>query len=273
MKIDFHLHTWRSDGLLAPNDLLAMVRKARLDAWAVTDHDTLAGWRDLKDAKGLIPGVEATAAHEGREIHLVGLGLDPDHVGLATLLSDVRALRRERLAALIARLPADITRGLTVEDLADGKADALGRNHLARALVSRGSVASLNDAFADHLGDEHVSDPNLPQYPALATVAGALHAAGAVVILAHPAIYGSVAAVAAILDSAGPGAIDALELAHPGLGDDLAAGLTGLAQERGLLASSGSDLHFAGARKPGKYVLEFDRVRPLLLRLGLVRAA
>jgi predicted metal-dependent phosphoesterase TrpH len=276
MRVDFHLHTHRSDGQLAPSELLAHVRRAKLDAWAVTDHDTLAGWRDLHDrpdARGLIPGVEATAAHGGREIHLVGLGLDPAHAGLADLLADVRALRRERLAALIARLPPTVARGVTVDALDDGHADALGRNHLARALVERGGVATLGAAFTDHLGDEHVADPSLPQFPPIAQVAAALHAAGAVVVLAHPAMYGSAAAVAALLDGAGPGAIDAMELAHPGLGDDLQRDLMALAAERGLLASAGSDLHFAGARKPGKYVLDDHHLRPLLLRLGLARAA
>jgi 3',5'-nucleoside bisphosphate phosphatase len=254
MRVDFHLHTDRSDGQLSPREILAAVRREQVGAWSVTDHDSLAAFGELRGEAGLVPGVEITASHDGREVHVVGLGIDPDHGGLADFLAGIRAQRRVRLSALIARLPASASRGLAIADLDDGRAEALGRNHLARALVRRGGVPSLQRAFADHLADEHIADPS---------VTSAIRAAGGLAILAHPGIYGSRAAVEPLVAQC-----DGLELAHPGLDPALARELAALCDERGLYASAGSDLHFLGARRPGMFTVEDARLRPLLARLA-----
>ncbi|MBA2480645.1 MAG: PHP domain-containing protein [Planctomycetes bacterium] len=264
MRLDFHLHTDRSDGQLSPHELLAAVRRERVDAWAVTDHDSLAAFGELRGQAGLVPGVEVTSSHEGREVHVVGLGIDPDDRGLGEFLAGIRSQRRIRLVALIARLPASASRGLAITDLDDGRAEALGRNHLARALVRLGSVPTLQRAFADHLADEHIADPTLPQFPELPLVTAAIRAAGGLAILAHPGIYGSRAAVEPLAAHC-----DGLELAHPGLDPTLASQFAALCDERGLFMSVGSDLHFLGGRRPGMLAIDDARVRPLLQRIGV----
>ncbi len=263
MRVDFHLHTRLSDGALEPTELLAAVRHARLDAWAVTDHDSMDAFAELRGQAGLVPGVEATASHDGREVHVVGLGVDPDHQVLVAFLAGIRELRRERLTALIARLPESVARGLCLADLEDGRAHALGRNHLARALVRRGGAKTIQDAFNRHLADEHVRDPSLPQFPPVSAACAAIRAAGGIAILAHPGIYATRAAIEPLLDEG----CDGLELAHPGLSPALAIELAALCDARGLFASCGSDLHFLGARKPGMYVLDDARRGALLARL------
>jgi predicted metal-dependent phosphoesterase TrpH len=265
MRIDFHLHTRLSDGALEPRELLAAVRREGLDAWAVTDHDSVAAWRELRGERGLIPGVEITADAEGREVHVVGLGIDPDHAGLSALLAGIRVRRRERLAAIIARLPATVARGVTVAELEDGRAEALGRNHLARALVRRGGVARIGDAFAFYLGDEHARDADLPRFPALIDCCAAIRAAGGIAVLAHPGVYRSAELVATLV-SAG---CDGIELAHPNLDPALGAQLEALADARGLIASAGSDLHVLGSRRPGMQQLPEQRLSQLSRRLGL----
>lgn len=270
MRADFHLHTWCSDGDSPPEALAAEVRRARLDWWAVTDHDTFAGWRQCAalGLPGLVPGVEVTASDGGREIHVVGLGTDPADPGLGALLARIRELRRERMVALIARLPAAVGGGLDPERVRDRRApdagESLSRNHLARALVERGAVARLRDAFTAWLGDEHLADGSLPAFPGIEEVAAAIRAAGGVAILAHPGCYREAARALPLMERG----LDGLEVEHPNLDSGLAQCLRAEAAARGWLQSLGSDYHHpGGARRPGCVGLGAERLAPLLERI------
>jgi predicted metal-dependent phosphoesterase TrpH len=152
-----------------------------------------------------------------------------------------------------------------VSDLEDGRAEALSRNHLARALVRRGGVRTMQDAFAFHIGDEHVRDPSLPGFPPLDECCAAIRAAGGLAILAHPGVHRTCAVVARLLDAG----CDGLELASPNLDPALAAELAALIDARGLLASAGSDLHVLGMRRPGMHQLPDERLAPLARRLRI----
>ena len=267
MRVDLHLHTHHSDGQLAPRELLAAVHGQQVDRFAVTDHDSLLGWQALKDEPGLIPGVEVTAGFDGREIHIVGLGINPEHLGLLAMLAEIRAIRLRRLEVLIARLPDDVRRGLTLPALREeafGRAsETFGRLHLAKAIIRRGGVATVNDAFAQHLGDEHVSDGTLEAFPTPTTVGETIRSAGGVAILAHPGIYGTFPAIEPLMAQG----LDGLEVNHPNLDPSLHATMLGAAKDRGWLMSSGSDLHFMGARRPGFWSLG-ELHLPLLERIG-----
>ncbi len=263
MRLDFHLHTCRSDGQLTPAELLVAVRRARLEAWAVTDHDTLAGWRELRSEPGLIPGAEVTAGLDGHEIHIIALGIDPEDAGFAAFLLAIRDLRRERLGRLIAKL--GLGDRLTLEQLASAGADSLSRNHLAQALVRLGRASSVPDAFNGPLGDAAIAGMDLPPYPAPPVAVAAIRAAGGVAILAHPGMYGDVESVARILDLG----FDGLEVKHPKLDPELSERLIAQAALRGLYVSCGSDTHWLGARQPGDYRLPREQALPLLRRLGI----
>ncbi len=269
MLCDFHLHTHHSDGVIPPTRLLSLVRQAGVTHFAVTDHDSLAGFAALRGAAGLVAGVEMTAGLDGREIHLVGLGIDADDQTFQATLAAIRAIRLSRLAALIARLPGTVARGLTLDELCrereNAAVEAFGRLHLAKALVRRGGVANIQAAFAAHLGDDHTVDAGLPPYPEPAVCCRAIRDAGGVAILAHPGVYASAARVEVLLACG----CDGLELDHPNLSAALAAELRTLAEARGLLTSSGSDLHFPGSRKPGAWSLPGGGHAALLARLGL----
>jgi hypothetical protein len=268
VRCDFHLHTHHSDGTLPPRELLAAVRRAGLDRFAVTDHDTLAGSAALRGEAGLVTGVEITAGLDGREIHIVGLGFAADDAAFAAVLSGIRAIRLERLEALIARLPARISRGLTMDELRRepefSHVDAFGRLHLAKMLIKRGGVASIGAAFDQHLGDDHTADAGLAPYPHPALCCAAIHAAGGVAILAHPGVHGDIGRIAALAALG----CDGIEIDHPNLAPELAAPLRELAARQGLLVSSGSDLHFLGARRPGGWCLDAELISPLLDRIG-----
>ncbi len=261
--VDLHLHSYASDGDLPPLHVASAARKAWLSHWALTDHDTLAGWRAAAGSPGLVCGVEVTAGAEDREVHIVGLGIDPEHVELNDLLADIRNRRVERLDALLARLPADVRRGLTAAEVKPPEADSVGRLHLARALTRNGGVASVRDAFAFHLADEHLADATLPQFPPIAAVAAAIRAAGGIAILAHPGAYRTLAVATRLAEG-----LDGVECAHPGLDAELQCGLLELCAKRGLLVSLGSDTHrISATRRPGCVRLAASLMAPLLERL------
>src|SRR4051812_45829307 len=155
MRVDFHLHTSASDGAHDAARIAAAAVSARLDRWAIADHDTIAGWRAVAGAPGLVPAVEGTASEDGREGHVGGLGIDPEDAVFAAFLAANRAVRERRAAALIERV--GLGGRVALDEVREG-ADAVGRNHLARALVRHGIATSFSDAFARFLGDERLAD-------------------------------------------------------------------------------------------------------------------
>ncbi len=259
MRVDFHMHTRFSDGGLPPEDLLRQVRLARLTHWAITDHDTLAAYHHLRGQPGLISGVEVTAEHDGHEVHVVALGIDVQHRGFVEFLASIRALRRHRIAALIAMLGE--TARLTIAGIAP-HADTVTRWHLASALVAIGRTRTVGTAFEELIGDAHQTELSLPPYPTLADTVAAIHAAGGVAILAHPGIYGTIAPILTYLDHG----LDGLETQHPRLDEDLARDLVATAAARQCFQSCGSDTHVIGSRRPGEPRSD-ERVAGLVQRL------
>jgi predicted metal-dependent phosphoesterase TrpH len=163
--IDLHTHTRRSDGVLTPTALVAAAAEAGVQLLAITDHDTLAGYRELVAADAvppgleLIPGVEINALvtrdlglWEG-ELHILGFGMDPDDDAFEAALAAQRGERRTRFTRTIDQLreiglPIDDQ----VADLVSDDDDALGRPTIARALVAAGFATSVEDAFDRIIG-------------------------------------------------------------------------------------------------------------------------
>lgn len=195
--VDLHTHTRRSDGVLEPAELVAQAHAAGVRLLAITDHDSLQGVRELlaagtiPPALDLLPGVEINAvagAREGfweGELHVLGLGVDPDDESFEAALAAQRNVRRERFARILTRLrelamPVDDA----VEAMALGDEDALGRPTVARALVAKGHATSVEDAFARWLG--HGRPAYMPRGGLGPRAAiGTIRAAGGLPVLAH----------------------------------------------------------------------------------------
>ena len=267
MRVDFHLHSRASDGAHPATEMAAAAAAARLRHWSLTDHDTLAGWRTIAAAPGLIPGVELSTTWLGREVHIVGLGFRPDDAGLTNLLAANRKVRLTRLEALINRLPTEARTSITVASIAaeanNGPEGSLGRNHLARALTRSGAVTGSQEAFARWLADEHLVDQDVPAFGSPADAAEVVRAAGGIAILAHPGCYGELPLILTLMACG----LDGIETCHPNLSSQLAQGLRKLAARHGWLQSCGTDLHHLGVRRPGDCTLGAERLRPLLDRL------
>ena len=195
--IDLHTHTTRSDGVVAPVELVRQVRDVGVRLLALTDHDTLAGYREVVAAHAvppdltLIPGVEITAIvtrdlglWEG-ELHILGFGMDPADEAFEATLASQRRRRRERFEKTIALLRE---LGMPIDDqldhLSGSDEDALGRPTVARALIAAGHATTVEDAFRRLLGwgmPAYVPRSGLGPVEAIE----AIRAAGGLPALAH----------------------------------------------------------------------------------------
>lgn len=166
--MDLHTHTCRSDGLLTPAELARDAAAAGIRLLAITDHDTLAGVRELHAGGGapagleVIPGIELNSvlpegSAEGEsEVHILGLGVDPGDEELEAALAQQRERRRARFELMVARLrqlgmAIDGALERQQEARATTDEDALGRPTIARALIACGYATSVEDAFEKHL--------------------------------------------------------------------------------------------------------------------------
>jgi predicted metal-dependent phosphoesterase TrpH len=162
--VDLHTHTLRSDGILTPVELVRAAAEAGVTTLAITDHDTLAGIRDLVLGRAmpapieLITGVEINALSRGiplqdGELHILGFGMDLSDEAFEAALATQRAARRVRFERTVARLreigmPIDAQ----VAGLTPDSDDALGRPTIARALINAGFATSVEDAFRRLIG-------------------------------------------------------------------------------------------------------------------------
>lgn len=259
-RIDLHLHTTASDGTLSPAELLALVAENGIGLMAVTDHDTLAGYRELA-AMGtggvrLLCGIEWSARWSGGEVHVVGLGMNPDDAVLHERVACQQALRPERASRIADRLAkcgiADALAGAAA--IADG--GSIGRVHFARYLVQCGAVHSEDEAFRRYLGDGARAHVRC-EWPMLDAIAGWTHDAGGVAVLAHPMKYRLTRTkLAMLLDEFANAGGDAVEwpLFPAGQQKDTQRWLAKQLHSRGLQVSLGSDFHGQDSRwnRPGK---------------------
>ncbi len=254
---DLHAHTTASDGDFTPSGLVALAKQARLTALAVTDHDTLAGYPEAH-ATGVtlgvrvVPGVECTAVWAGRELHVLGLFVDPDDAEFAAHLLAVGRQRRARFLALVDALAGQ---GVTfTPGMAEGLADrvpSLGRRHVAGLLVNTRVAATYGEAFGVYLKAVLPAVPPT-HFTGFAEVTRRIHAAGGVAVLAHPPLSFDAAQFAELQ---GQG-LDGLEAGHPSQWPARAAELRSIAASLGMLVSAGSDFHGTSAtRRVGSHGL------------------
>jgi 3',5'-nucleoside bisphosphate phosphatase len=253
-KSDFHTHTLRSDGILTPGQLVAAAHAAGLRLLAITDHDTLAGVRELRRSgeipEGLevVPGIEINTVVSGSqdhvgegEVHVLGIGVDPDDEALEAALARQRDARRTRFEKMVRRLrelgvPIDgalETLPTTTDE------DALGRPRLARALIECGYAESVEDAFNRHLSrgrPAYVPREGLGPRDAIA----AIRSAGGIASLAHFAeAPENVEFLRELIDLG----LNAIEVHYRAYNLPTVTALEKVATDLGLLPTGGSDYH------------------------------
>ena len=241
--IDLHMHSTASDGALAPAAVVASAKSANLVAIALTDHDSVAGIVEAVAAGGaagvrVVAGCEFSVSAPWGEMHLLGYFLPVGDDAVEHFLDHCRADRRRRAEVMCGRLQ-ELGVRVTIEGvLEEAAGGAIGRPHVARAVVRAGAAQDVNEAFDRYLGR------NKPAYadkvlPTFGDVAGLVHRAGGVVSAAHLRDRATRPYLARLKQEG----LDAVEVRHPRHAAETRSRIAGLATALDLARTGGSDWH------------------------------
>lgn len=240
-KIDLHLHSNASDGIFSPSKLIRIVATAGISAAALTDHDTTSGLREAELAAiqmgiELVPGVEISTVTGDHEIHILGY-YPRRYDELEVALKKLRQDRYRRMEMIIDKLKGYGFK-VNLEDLLieSGRA-APGRLHLARLLLKKKYVHSIDQAFSLYL--RHDRPAYVPR-KGLATVEAVdlLLSVGAIPVIAHPGIKST-----KFIDKLIAKGLKGVEVYHPDHSAGLAVKWLDFALSKGLIVTGGSDYH------------------------------
>jgi len=244
-KIDLHTHTNKSDGALSPTELVLKAKEKALTTISITDHDSVNALEEAIEVGkevgvNVIPGVELSTDIEEREVHLLGLFLDISNDELKKYLSFFRDERLYRAKRIVKKLNM-LGHTITIDDVMEhAQSSAIGRPHIAFAMVERGIVSNYYEAFGKYIGDDgpayekkiHVSPKS-----ALKIISDA----GGLSFIAHPGYISET--IVTTLIKAG---IDGIEVIHPSHNDYQVRFYRGIVNQYCLLETGGSDFHGGG---------------------------
>ncbi|MGE5026905.1 MAG: 3',5'-nucleoside bisphosphate phosphatase [Betaproteobacteria bacterium] len=262
--IDLHSHSTVSDGLFTPSELVGRAAAQGVRVLALTDHDDVAGLDEARKAAAvagiaLINGVEISVTWNNRSVHIVGLRIDPVHVGLREGLAAIRKGRGERARLIAAELEkAGIEGSLEGAYAFAANPGIISRTHFARFLVEQGIVKDTRTVFKRYLAK---GKPGyvVHRWADLAEAVGWIRASGGMAVLAHPGRYDlgrtNLNALMADFKAAGGEAIEVVTGSHTA---DQFAQFARFAREYDLLASCGSDFH-----GPGESYMDLGRLPAL----------
>jgi 3',5'-nucleoside bisphosphate phosphatase len=268
MRLDLHLHTLASDGAWSPERVVRQARAGGLDVVSITDHDTTAGLDEAHAVARevgieLIAGCELSSTHEGRDVHVLGYGVDPDAPVLVRYQARAGGRRRERMAEMVERL-ARLGISVSLDRVLEvaGDRGVVGRPHLARVLVEDGHARDLPDAFDRYIGDTQ------PAFVATALhtpadVIEVIREAGGVPVWAHPASDQLEALLPALVEAG----LEGLEAYRPWHTPGQTRRILDRAAGAGLVVSGGSDWHDPDRNSPLGAFHVLDRQVQALLEL------
>lgn len=256
--IDLHIHSTASDGSFDPLDILFLAKKAGIKAFALTDHDSIEGSRkilahgDLPGSLKFLTGVEISAQSPdffsvSGSFHILGYGFDVDHPALNQSLLQQQQARKNRNPYIIERLN-DLGVDISIDEViaASEKNAQIGRPHIARVLVTKGIVDSIEAAFDNYLGK------GKPAYIEKARIATdhaieLIRSAGGIPILAHPGLLEvpDFEAYEYLLSELIPMGLKGIEVYYPGHLPEETDCFFELTEKFGLLPTGGSDFHGA----------------------------
>ena len=283
--IDLHMHSKASDGALSPTELMHLCLERGLGRVALTDHDTVNGVAEARQAAdelgiGLLPAAELSTQWTNIGVHVVAMMpegeqsiMQDEHNPLRQMLDTLWEARSTRAYTIAERLERKgLTNALERARACAGGRLAIGRPHFAAALVEAGMVADIKMAFKRYLGAGKVGDVRL-HWPEFSDVVRAIVAGGGIAVLAHPLRYELTRRrLVLLLDEFMAAGGEAVELCNGHQNDDSTRDLARLLEERQLYASVGSDFHKPGGPlAPGTFsALPRCRVAPIWTHPRLV---
>lgn len=247
MLVDLHLHTTKSDGVWTPERLFEEIRARDLQFFSITDHDCIDAYPVPEDLRNrCIPGLEVDSHHGGHTVHILAYGIEDKESPLLRALAAQRADRRRRMEHMVARLNAlDIAIHIDDVVLQATGATSLGRPHLARALVAKGHVDTVQEAFDKYIADDSHAYVTLERLSS-AQIIELVHESGGVAVVAHPMRLRD----SKHLEELVALGVDGVEIVHPTSDADAERMLRDFSQSRGLLTTGGTDFHAPVANRP-----------------------
>lgn len=244
MKIDFHCHSYLSDGHHSPQFLLQRAEENQLTHLAITDHDCLPDLSRLKipSCLTLVPGIEISCNWNQHEIHIVGLSIDEHHPELRAFITRQQQARTERVSRIGEKLEKLGIDGL-LEFMEAKPCLSWTRSHVAEFLVSQGHSKSFQKAFKKYLkpsGSVYVA----AQWPALNEAISIIKQAGGIAVLAHPSRYNMTnTKLMSLVNDFVLGGGEAIEVSFGGIDPLKSRALCDIAIQKNLFVSAGSDFH------------------------------
>ena len=252
--IDLHIHSTHSDGSYTPRELVKRAKKKGLHAISIADHDTITQIKESLEAGEkyrleVIAGVEVSADFTGGTMHILGYFVDPDDDGLFDMVSQFRAGRDERNPKIIEKLNA-LGADIAYEDvLREAGGLSVGRPHIARVLVKKGFVKSMEEAFRKYLAKGAPAYVNRVRFSS-AKIISVIKQAGGLAFLAHPKQLriGEIQQLQTLVEELIAEGLDGIEVYSSCHSKEETEAYKHIAHTYNLLISGGSDYH--GASKP-----------------------
>jgi len=250
--IDLHVHTNASDGIMSPAQVVEAALDKKLRAIAITDHDTTDGFVEAADLAGgkdieLVAGVELSCSYMGNDVHILGYLMDYRNPEFVKTIRKFREERYVRGKAMVAKLN-DLGINLSMETVSAiaGNA-AMGRPHIADALLREEFVQTYDEAFARYLG-YHAPAYVPKKHFEVEHAINILHLIGGVAVLAHPGTLGHDEYIPTFIEMG----LDGVEAYHALHDKKLVDHYKLITKKHGLIYTGGSDCH--GPRK-GKLLI------------------
>jgi len=273
MKVDLHIHTTFSDGKFTPEQVVKKANELKLYAIAITDHDTVDGILpaiiESKKYKGLeiIPGIELSTYHGDQEVHILGYYIDYGDLNLKNQLLELQQHRKKRLEKILAKLN-NIDVNISINDVnkySDGT--SVGRPHIAQALIEKGYVSSIKEAFDKYLGKgrpAYVPRKKLTPFEAIKLIQNS----NGIPVLAHPGLLEDDSIIYELINNG----ILGIEVIHKDHTQDDTNRYIKIALEHNLLLTGGSDSHgeepliLGSLNIPLEYAIKLKKAAEILYR-------
>lgn len=252
-RADLHIHTNFSDSTASPEEVALEAHAAGLACIAVADHDTIDGLPSTFEAAAplgleVVPGIELSSEYKGKDIHILGYCFDLKDSPLVRQLKVMQEARVERMKKMLACLNGLGKGGISLEDVAGlTRSDSVGRLHLAKLLLERGHVSSLDEAFTKYLGEGAVA-----YYPKFRLtpfeVIRLINDSGGVAVMAHPVLTQRDGLIPELV-KAGLGGLEAY---YPNCMMSVVDFYLDMVKKYDLVATGGSDAH--GTSKTNTFI-------------------
>lgn len=257
--VDMHVHTYFSDGLLSPTQVVISAKEAGLKGVGITDHDTLDGIEEAQHAGKrwgieIIPGIELSSQYNNMDIHILGYYCDYTNPKFVDYIKKFQIERYNRAEKMVKKLNQQGI-NITIEDVEnEARGKSIGRPHLAAALLEKGYVNSYQEAFHRFIGyrsKAYVEKFKIEPEAAIRLISEVNGAS----FLAHPSLGLNVNTIFKFIKAG----LDGIEIIHPKISDKQTRRLQDLVNNYNLLVCGGSDCHGGqgGKISIGKYRIPY----------------